>query len=353
MGFCLSHSTAAAFWCWASRIEADALDQRKREAAQLAEVGIWNIEPLPLPAKAASVILGGPHLRRCSALRPQISAKEVREFAGQHELALPLHITVSDQALRQKKGVTVGHVQAYSEESAPFYSVGENAFAVSPALALIQLARDLDLIDWLILAYEFCGTYTLDKSHPKGFRNRAPLTSAEQIAQAADQLPGLKGIKKVRRALKYLKDGSASPMETALAIALALPRRLNGLQLGAMELNVPIELGEKGRALYPRSACRCDFYYPSKKIALEYDSNAWHGTEEQRDSDALRRVALTAEGIEVVPVVFEQVRTYEGLVATGALLAKKLRQPVPAPADEEAARALVERLFGHHTHPWE
>ena len=201
MGFCLSHSTAAAFWCWASCIEADALDQRKREAAQLAEVGIWNIEPLPLPAEASSVILAGPHLKRCSALRPQISAKEVREFAEAHELSLPLHITVSDQALRQKKGVTVGHTQAYSEDGAPFYPISNNAFAVSPALALLQLARDLDLIDWLILAYEFCGTYTLDRSNPKGFRNRAPLTSAVQIAQAADELPGLKGIKNVRRAL--------------------------------------------------------------------------------------------------------------------------------------------------------
>ena len=353
MAFCLSHTSAAAYWCWASRLEGISKSEQERELEELAQEGIWDAEPAPLPQEAACVLLSGPHTKSCSTLQPRINAKETAVFAAAHELSAPLHIGVCDQAFRQKKGATEGHVIAWCEDDAPFYPTPDGNDVISPTMALIQLGRQLDMIDWLLLAYEFCGTYTLDPTIPAGFRERAPLTSCQQLADAVNNLDGMKGIKTVRRALPYLCDGSASPKETGLALCLLLPKRMSGFGLAKPQLNAEIELGKAARKLYPRDTCRCDCHYAERALAVEYDSDAYHASEAEKDSDALRRAALSLEGLEVVPVSFEQVKTYEGMAATAAIIARKLKKPAPKPSDEDAARNLHARLMGTHTHPWD
>ena len=353
MAFCLSHESAAAFWCWASRVEATAKLAYEQERADLAEQGVFDMDPIEFPPEAACMLLAGPHAKQSSTLQPATRIKETRNFAESHELSLPLHIVVSDQAYRQKKGATVSHVVALDEDAAPIFPLADGNSVVSPALALVQMARELDLVDWLILAYEFCGTYTLDPAQPEGFAEREPLTSVEEIKQTIDALAGAKGIKTARAGLAYLANGSASPKETGLALELALPRRLHGFAIGTPQMNASIMLQAEARALYPRDTCRCDLFFPEKNVAVEYDSDAEHATEEKKDSDALRRIALSTEGLEVVPVRFEQVKTYAGMRATAKDIAKKCGVYLRADSDEKAAKALTARLMGFHAHPWD
>ena len=352
MGVCISHGTAAAYWCHASRVEADAKAAERLQRAELAEQGVWGEEPAPLPLAAACEALRGPRVKRCMSLQPSVKAADLRALAEAHELPLPLHIIVSDQGLRQKQDVVACHALRDSASFGPFYTMREGGNVVSPEVALVQLGRELDVVGWLLLAYEFCGTYTLDPSVPRGFKEREPLTSAAQVAEAAERLDGMKGIKTVRGGLRYLRDGSASPMETAIALMLSLPRRLGGAGIGGFEMNGSVVLGDAARKLYPRETCRCDLRFPAKQLALEYDSDAEHSTDAQKDSDALRRAALALEGIEVVSVRWEQVRTREGMAATLAQVAQKLRTAAPN-VDGELFANLHARVTAKHSHPWD
>ena len=78
-------------------------------------------------------------------------------------------------------------------------------------------------------------------------------------------------------------------METILAMLLTLPFRHGGYNFEKPLLNHTIEVKERHSS--GRNAVRpitVDIYWPDNGIALEYDSKAFHSTEEQRVKDSSR-----------------------------------------------------------------
>lgn len=104
-----------------------------------------------------------------------------------------------------------------------------------------------------------------------------PLTTPAAIANYLDRIEGRpRGIAIARRAASRLAAGAASPMEAIVTLLLCLPRRLGGYGLPLPELNGHLVLSDRARILAGQGNEFIDLFWRSKRVALEYDSDAHH-----------------------------------------------------------------------------
>ena len=185
--------------------------------------------------------------------------------------------------------------------------INDSLLVESPELCLARAANDksIPFVKIVELGCELCGTYQFDAYPAPHLRKRNPLATLQSIEAFLGNSSEIYGSKRLRNALKYILENSASPMETALALHLSLPQRLGGTGLGAPILNQRISLSKKDLAIANKSYYICDLFWPSRLI-VEYDSNAWHTGAERIESDAKRRNALEAKGFRVVTVTKNQ-----------------------------------------------
>ena len=152
-----------------------------------------------------------------------------------------------------------------------------------------------ELIEW---GYELCGGYELPIGGEGDYRERTPLTSIEGIRGAIDLVSGMRGNVKARWAVKYIRDGSRSPMETAHAMTLVLPKRDGGLGIRGLQMDYRIDIPDSLRQLTTKSYVLCDACIPKVRLDLEY--NGFHHEEEHRKvEDEERRGVLEAMGFRV------------------------------------------------------
>ena len=141
-----------------------------------------------------------------------------------------------------------------------------------------------------------------------GFRGDSPLASVASLGSYAARAAGKKGRKNALKALRFIENGSASPMETVLAILLVLPYRLGGYGFPKPLLNYRIEIPASiGKTAGKSKYYYCDLYWPDRKVDVEYDSDTYHTGSERIAQDATRRNALSSTGITVVTVSRSQV----------------------------------------------
>lgn len=188
-----------------------------------------------------------------------------------------------------------------------FMSIGNDFLVSSPEFCFLQMAEQLTLFELIELGYELCGAYSLplqgDTAVPeKGFYDRSPLTSKKKLGEFMDGMAGAKAHHKASRALRYVIDGSASPMETKLAIALTLPYKLGGYGFAAPELNKRVALSKATKKYFSKDYYVCDMFWPEKEVAAEYDSDKFHTGSERIANDSKKRNALATQGINVVSV---------------------------------------------------
>ena len=247
--------------------------------------------------------------RRCTVELPDAPAEvEHSVFSG---LRLPVHIMLGSQDNRRRSVIVKEHVFTNQTPIGSFMSIGNDLMMSSPEFCFLQMANQLTLIELIELGYEFCGGYSLplpddEKVPERGFYNRKELTSTKKLAAFLDDMSGVKGSLKAVRALHYLQDGSASPMETKLAMLLTLPFKLGGYGFLAPELNHRINLSKTARRHFRKQYYVCDLFWPGKELAVEYDSDQNHTGSERIANDSNKRNALASAGINVVSVTKRQ-----------------------------------------------
>lgn len=164
---------------------------------------------------------------------------------------------------------------------------------VSPELCFLQAATWLEPLDLIKFGFELCGRYELPESG--AYRERQPLTTVSKISEALEQLKGQRGIKAARQALRFVRDGSRSPMETALALMVLLPREQGGLGLPDLKMNhklaVPLEL----RHTMSSASIEVDLLFADAMVTVEYDG-AEHAKLKRRTHDADRASTLELLG---------------------------------------------------------
>lgn len=154
----------------------------------------------------------------------------------------------------------------------------------------------LELIEY---GYELCGRYELELTEARGgYRDRRPLTSSQQIHAALANHPHMPGAKRARHALAFVRDGSRSPMETALALAIVLPKAKGGLGYRHIVLNQRIFIPQELKATIRSDYLEVDIFAPRRNIGVEYDGDA-HSELKRRTHDADRLAILGMLGVSM------------------------------------------------------
>ena len=133
----------------------------------------------------------------------------------------PVHVLVFDKKSRRYSQRVICHQWTTNLPEGAFHGQGD--FRVSsPEFLFLQMASTLTTVQLIALGCELCGTYILIPKHtvlPGVFDDYpervAPLTNIERIAALLESAGSARGIKKARRALKYVAEGSRSPIVPA------------------------------------------------------------------------------------------------------------------------------------------
>ena len=161
---------------------------------------------------------------------------------------------------------------------------------------IIQLSLSLRFEILCLLILELCGSYTIDKNSHSFISNIQAATSIENIANFTEKFknanPYAKGSKNVLRAIKFLKNGSASPMESRLFVKLCGPRTCGFYGCKNFELNKQIELSIPAQKIAGQKFIIPDIVNFEQKAVIEYDSSQFHENGQQGQKDKRRRDAL-------------------------------------------------------------
>ncbi len=271
--------------------------------------------------------------KRLRPLRLPVQSQKAEELRTDDlgGLSLPLHILVGSKNARKARADLCCHVSSDLYPSGSFIKGSSGLVVSSPELCFLQMADKLSFGALIELGFEFCGTYRMGNrgDEAKGFREDKPLTSVAKLSAYLKKAPAVRSKKSAQRALRFIIENSGSPRETVLAMLLSLPYKLGGFGFKAPVLNYPIEVTSGAKRGASKKRHRCDLYWPEEKVAVEYDSEAYHTEASQIVRDAIRRNRLSSTGIIMITVGKEQVsevkKLHELAEVLRRLLNKRLR----------------------------
>ena len=205
----------------------------------------------------------------------------------------------------------------------------------------------LPFIDLIELCLEFCSGYALNPENTdRGFDDRPPLTTASRLASYVAHYEGRRGANLTKRALRYVIDDSASPMETHVLMLLCLPSKLGVHELPMPRHNVSIPITDRARSHTGRTHLLCDLYWEEFHLDVECDSTMYHTSKEQLGIDSDRRIILDAMKYKYVGITSSQLEDPEKLLnvvqAIRRAMGLRLRNtPDHIAAKREALRAYL------------
>lgn len=170
---------------------------------------------------------------------------------------------------------------------------------VAPAQCFLQAASWMSYLELIEFGFELCGSYEIPlRTSAKGYIERPPLTTRGAILEAMSHREASNGLKLARRALRRIRGGSRSPMETATTMMIVLDRRYGGLGYRGIQLNQRIDVPHELRYLTSSSYFELDVYAKKARLDIEYNGSE-HAQAERQAHDAERLSTLNAMGITV------------------------------------------------------
>ncbi len=157
----------------------------------------------------------------------------------------PLHILVPNRLPRSTESQAVGHICSGPLPDGALISLGCDVYVLPPEATLAFMARYLPLHELTIRAFELCGTYRMSPNGHTLF-DQEQLTTPRLVRDFLDACPPPRSGTmfgspfRMRDALEYLLDGSASPRESALALYLTLPNKYGGMGFPRPQLNYEV-----------------------------------------------------------------------------------------------------------------
>lgn len=261
----------------------------------------------------------------------KFNLSEIESATGPEALCRPWHIMVSGNNDRSRTKGLERHMWSGPIPDGAFYRIGEGVYISSPEFSIVLLSAQLSLIDIVLLCCESCGRYVRDPSHPKGFYKRPAITNRAKIKSFIEKLKGAKGVKKLRRALKYAFDNSYSPMETAISLLASMPVRMGGYGLPKPELNVRVNFTSEIAHMAGKPYVKYDLYFRGKRVVVEYNSDDEHTGAERISSDSRRNNAIGYLGEHVMTITWDEVKRAsscdDAMKQLSALLDRKLAEP--------------------------
>lgn len=170
----------------------------------------------------------------------------------------------------------------------------DGKMVASPELLFLQLANRLNIQRLIFLGLQLC-------SFPPGEPFKA-ITTKQKLNRFLAKTHGHRGHRKALRAVKYVENGSSSVMESLAYMFLTLPHALGGYSLGGAVFNHEIRLTGRVTPRLKQRRCFVDLYYKHAKVAVEYESYAFHSRPQDQGKDAIRSIILNRHGIRVLPM---------------------------------------------------
>ncbi|MDO4437201.1 MAG: hypothetical protein Q4B77_04545 [Coriobacteriaceae bacterium] len=170
-------------------------------------------------------------------------------------------------------------------------------FVVNEALNFMQAPTWMNPLEVLEYGFELCGRYELQILSPRqAYVECEPRCSLETIRHTLDAIPGMRGAHRARRALARIREGSRSPMETALALSILLPQKDGGLGYRNISLNHQIKIPAVLKPQCASDYLEADVFAPKRRVDIEYDGGE-HAELARRTHDSDRTATFGALGI--------------------------------------------------------
>lgn len=187
----------------------------------------------------------------------------------------------------QRRMFSLGSPDFERPPSGLYVPADEGFLVASPAFCFLRPSEGMSVSQSVLLEFEMCGVFASNNALDDASGNASssasggavrdvPLVSPSDLRRMADSLPGARGRKVAARAFRLVASRSASPMESALRAALALPYSLSGCSLPMPEPNHRIDIPSAQRPVFSEAHCLWDLYWPDPLACVEYDSDAFH-----------------------------------------------------------------------------
>lgn len=219
----------------------------------------------------------------------------------------PIHLAVGPTGNHRRTKRLVTHNVGTRYQTVPAIKLGTDLYVCTPELLFVQMASVLSEIELAFLGCELCGAYGF--SAEGKLCSRPQLTDVGRIEEYLCQHPGMHGRKKALWAVRHAVNSCASPMEAELVLRLSLPARMGGYGIVKPQVNTPINLGGAAQKAFGFPYITPDLFWEEARLALEYDSDEEHVGADTIARDARRRLALQAEGVRVITVTNEQMKS--------------------------------------------
>lgn len=290
----------------------------------------------------------------CSSCKEDVVGSVPEEYVVP---GAPIDVLIFDERQRRRSGDVSCHVCSANLPQNAFYRT-RGLYVSSPELVFLQMASLLPIEQLIALGCELCGLYVLlpkDVKHAGSLdempKRTSPLTSADRISSFLEACGKANGKTMAKRAIKYVVDGSRSPMETMTYMLLCLPVMLGGYGLPKPEMNATIPLNDEARAIARRGHCEGDLCWVGAKLDIEYHGEVHVGATQMK-SDVGRQLGIEHMGWRVMTVTSPQVldaAQFETVAKEAAAHLRKRLRPAALEAAEQrsALRLRLEQwMFG-------
>lgn len=237
----------------------------------------------------------------CDTALVQDARIKLARYGVPPELLECVHVLVSEAGERRLSDGVICHVLRGTMPAGSIIPLQGGICVTDIRQTALNAARDLSFRELVEYYYELCGAYELPFEETDGYRERPALTSTAELARYFEKTGRRHGVELARRAIRYVREGARSPMETAFVMMLVMPKREGGLGIRGLEMDYRIEVNARARHLTARSCFYCDVYLPRIHLDIEYHG-FFHDDEMRAVEDDERERALRAMGHGVMAI---------------------------------------------------
>lgn len=262
----------------------------------------------------------------------------------------PIDAVAPKAGARMKSRLVRPHSSSAPLTANSLFFIDDDIAVCRMPVVLVQLARGTTLVDLARIAYEMTGTYGFDAGPSSDVvQDLRPLLDLGELKGYARSCcaTGVRGSRRAFGALKYVVANSNSPRETDVAIILMMPRSMGGFDMPEFVMNPSIKLSDHLATIVGSGTLKPDFYWPHKKVILEYESDEYHNKLPSISRDERRRRAFESEGYHVMRLMNDVLKSNDELNSFMTQLAQTLGL-TRRPATQrmlDLRRGLREELF--------
>ena len=214
-----------------------------------------------------------------------------------------------------RRRVSKAHIASSVQKDLPpgsFYRYSDNVLIPSACLTFLLMAKQLDVAELIAYGDELCGSYSFNPYSDRGMNQRtSPLVTKGELMGYVEMASGIPGVNRAKRAIEYIIEASASPMETVDEMLLSLSVLLGGYALQVPKMNEVIPLSNEVAQMIGKSHCKADLYWKEAGLIVEHQGLFDHCGEVSFEADRARVNGLQMEGFRVFEITTSLVKDLE------------------------------------------